>query len=68
MEIRKKKAASESTDIAKKEGLKFLAMERERIMKMSHEEALDELIQNRQVDKKIEIIKSVSDTKLFDIN
>ncbi len=35
-----KEAATESTEIAKEEGLSYLAFEREKIMRMSHDEAL----------------------------
>ena len=39
-----KKAATESIEIGKTEGLTYLACEREKIMRMSHDEALKELI------------------------
>ncbi|HFA50601.1 MAG TPA: HindIII family type II restriction endonuclease [Bacteroidetes bacterium] len=58
-------AASESIEIAKKEALFFLASEREKIMRMSHEEALKELIKARKIDNKIRIINRISDNGLF---
>ncbi len=58
-------AASESIEISKKEALKFLASERERIMRMSHDEALMELIKTNKIDSKIKTIKSISDNELF---
>jgi type II restriction enzyme len=60
-------AATESTNIAKEEGLKFLASERERIMRMSHNEALQELIKISKIENKIKIIQSVNDSGLFGI-
>lgn len=62
-----KEAAIQSISIAKEEGLIFLAREREKIMKMSHIEALNELIKVHKIDSKIKIIKSISDNGLFTI-
>ena len=62
-----KEAATESIKIAKEEGLFFLASEREKIIKMSHEEALRELLKIHKIDSKIKIIESVSDNGLFAI-
>ena len=60
-------AATESVEIAKEEGLAFLASEREKIMRMSHEQALKELISMSKIDSKIKIIKAISDNGLFNI-
>ena len=62
-----KEAATESTEIAKKEGLTYLASEREKIMRMSHDEALKELIKMSKIDSKIRIIQSITDSGLFGI-
>lgn len=62
-----KKAATESTEIAKKEGLLYLASEREKIMRMSHDEALRELIKISKIESKIKIIESITDSGLFGI-
>jgi hypothetical protein len=62
-----KKAATESTVIAKEEGLRYLASEREKIMRMSHDEALKELIKMSKIESKIKIINSISDSGLFGI-
>jgi hypothetical protein len=62
-----KEAATESTEIAKEEGLTYLASEREKIMRMSHDEALKELIKMSKIDSKIKIIKSITDSGLFGI-
>ena len=60
-------ASVESVDIAKQEGLTFLAAEREKIMRMSHEEALKELITMSKIESKIKIIQSISDSRIFSI-
>lgn len=62
-----KEAAFESTEIAKEEGLCFLASEREKIMRMGHQEALRELIKISKIDKKIKMIESIRDNGLFGI-
>ena len=61
-----KMAALEAIEIAKKEALIFLASEREKIMRMSHEEALKELIKASKIDNKIRIINKISDNGLFE--
>ncbi len=60
-----KLAATESIEIAKKEALKYLASQREKIMRMSHEEALKELVRASKIDNKIQIIEKISDNGLF---
>ena len=60
-------AATESIEIAKLEALKFLSSEREKIMRMSHEEALKELVKASKIESKIEIIKRISDNGLFSV-
>ena len=62
-----KEAVTESTEIAKEEGLTYLASEREKIMRMSHDEALKELIKMSKIDSKIKIIQSITDSGLFGI-
>lgn len=62
-----KEAATESTEIAKEEGLSYLASEREKIMRMSHDEALKELIKMNKIEGKMKIIRSISDNGLFGI-
>lgn len=60
-------AAIESIAFAKKEALTFLAQEREKIMRMSHNEALRELIRVHKIESKIRIIKAVSDNAILTI-
>lgn len=43
------------------------AAEREKIMRMSHEEALRELIQVHKIESRIKVINSVSDNNLLGI-
>jgi hypothetical protein len=62
-----KQAAVESILIAKDEALTFLAKEREKIMRMSHEEALAELIKVHKIESKIKIINSVSNNGILGI-
>jgi len=62
-----KLAATESINIAKKEALIFLASEREKIMKMTHEEALKELVKVHKIENKIKVIEKISDNGLFNI-
>ncbi|MDI9312335.1 MAG: HindIII family type II restriction endonuclease [Limnohabitans sp.] len=60
-----KGVASESIAVAKDEALTYLAQERETIMRMSHQEALKELINVHKIESKIKIINAISDNKLF---
>lgn len=62
-----KQAAVESIDIAKKGALDYLARERERIMRMSHEKALEELIKVNRIDLRIKVIGSVSGSEILSI-
>jgi type II restriction enzyme len=62
-----KAATMESIEIAKIEDLTFLAEQRARIMRLSHQEALTELIKVHKIDSKIRIINSITDNGLFTI-
>ncbi len=62
-----KKAATESISIAKEEALTFLSKEREKIMLLSHQEALRELIKLHKIESKIKTIKAISDNGLFNV-
>lgn len=66
--MNEKKAAVESIAVAKEEALKFLGYEREKIMRMSHEDAIRELIQVHRIDSRIGVIKSVSDNGVLGFN
>ncbi|MBE2227618.1 MAG: HindIII family type II restriction endonuclease [Ignavibacteria bacterium] len=60
-----KEAATQSITIAKEEALTFLAQEREKIVRMSHKEAINELIRVCKIDSKIRKINAVTDNGLF---
>jgi len=64
---REEKIASlESIYIARKEALTFLATERERIMKLSRKDAIQEVLKWRKVENRIRAVKSVSANGLLD--
>jgi type II restriction enzyme len=58
-------ATLESIDLAKDEALSFLAKEREKIMRMSREEAIRRLIHDRNIEGKEKIIRSVGDNGIL---
>lgn len=60
-----KGVATESISIAKEEALTFLAQEREKIMRMTHNEALKELIKVHKIENRIKTINAISDNGLF---
>ena len=62
-----KEAATQSISIAKEEALTFLAQKREKIMRMSHKEALKELIKVHKIESKIKTINAISDNGLFNV-
>lgn len=62
-----KGVATESIAVAKEEALTFLAKEREKIMRMSHKEALKELIKVHKIESKIKTINAIADNGLFTI-
>lgn len=62
-----KRAAIESIDIGRKEALTFLAREREKIMRMNHDEALKELIKIHKIESKITMIKSVCNNNILSV-
>ena len=62
-----KLAAVESIQIAKNEALKYLTSERARIMRLSHEEALKQLVKSSKIENKINTIKKIADNGLLAI-
>lgn len=60
-----KKASAESVNISREESLQFLASERERIMKMSKDQAISEILKSSKIDGKIRAVQSVCDNGLF---
>lgn len=63
-----KMVAVESISVAKEIALTYLAGERERIMRMSHDEAINELIRKNNIESRIATIRAVSDTGLMNIS
>ncbi len=62
-----KKAAGESIHIVRDEALRFLAGERERIMRLSREDAIREVLRSSKIENKIKTIESVDDNGLLTI-
>lgn len=62
-----KQAAIGSITIAKQQALKYLADEREKIMRMSHSEALAELIKVHKIESRIKVIEKLSDNGILSI-
>jgi hypothetical protein len=63
---REEKIASvEAIHISREEALGFLASERERIMRLSKEEAIREVLKSSKIENKIRAIKSVGDNGLL---
>lgn len=63
--VTEKIAARESIVIAKEQALTYLHNEQDKIMKLSHDEALKALIKVHKLDSKIEVIKGVSDNEIL---
>lgn len=62
-----KLASGESILVSREEALTFLAAERERIMKLSRQQAIQEVIKWRKLDNRIRAVKSVADNGLLAI-
>lgn len=65
---REKLATLESITVAKEEALIILAREREQVMRMSREEAIEQLILGRNIDGREKIVRSVSDNGILAIS
>ena len=59
-------ALLESVEIARREALGFLAEERERIMKLSRQEAIREVLNGRKLDARIRAVESVAANRILD--
>lgn len=59
-------ASTESIQYAAEESLQFLAAERERIMRLSREEAILEVIRGRNIDNRIRAVRAVADNGLLE--
>jgi type II restriction enzyme len=62
-----KMASVESIKVARKEALTFLAGERERIMRLSREDAIKEVLKWRKIENRIRAVKSVADNGLLEL-
>lgn len=60
-----KQASVESIHLSRKEALGFLAVERERIMKLSRKQAIEEVLKAHKISKKVKAIQSVTDNGLL---
>ena len=60
-----KKALVESIYVAKREALSFLAAERTRILQLSKEEAVREVLRSSNLENKMRAIRSVADNGLL---
>ena len=58
-------ASDESINISKEEALTFLASERERIMKLSREEAITEVLKWRKLENRIQAVRAVADNGIL---
>ena len=63
--LNEKRRVTESIFLAKQEALKVLALERERIMRLSREDAIDEVLQSRKLVNRIQIVKKVKENNLL---
>lgn len=64
---REEKIASvESIGLARQAALRFLAVERERIMRLTREEAIQEVIKWRKIETRIRAVQSVTDNGLLE--
>ncbi len=64
--LEEKLATLESIRISRNEALSFLATERERIFRLSKDEAIREVLKASKIENKIKKIKSVSDNGLLE--
>ncbi len=62
-----KRASVEAIQLSKAEAVGFLAIERERIMGLSKEEAIAEVLQSRKIDKKINAINAIMDNGILGV-
>lgn len=62
-----KVAAVESIIVAKEQALNYIAKEQEKIMRMSHEQAINQLLKAHKFDSKIDVIKGVISNDILEI-
>lgn len=59
-------ASSESVLVAKEEALSYFASERERMMRLSKEEAIEEIIRTSKIENKVKAAEAVTDNNLLE--
>jgi type II restriction enzyme len=64
---REKQASLEALNVGKQDALAFLASARQRMVKMSREEAVRELLKVSKVESKVRTINAVSISKIMGI-
>lgn len=62
-----REATVEALTVSKEEALTFIASERERIMRLSHQEAIEQLVEVHKLDKREKQIEKVVDTRLLEL-
>ncbi len=62
-----KLASNEAMLISKEEALTFLAAERARIMRLSRDEAIKEVLMWRKLDNKVHTVQSVAENRILDL-
>jgi len=62
-----KLASNEAMRISKAEALTFLAEERARIMRLSRDEAIKEVLRWRKLDNKIQAVQSVAENRILNL-
>ena len=62
-----KLASNEAMLISKAEALTFLAAERSRIMRLSRDEAIKEVLRWRKLDNKIQAVQSVAENRILNL-
>lgn len=64
---KEKIASLESIRVARNEALQFLATEVERIMQLSREQAIREVLKWRRIENRIRVVKSVADNGILEL-
>ena len=60
-------ASNEAVLLLKREALTFLALERTRIMRLSKDEAISEVLKWRKLDNRIDAVNSVAENGILNL-
>lgn len=63
-----KAANLEAIEFARREGLAYLASERESIVRLDHQEAISRLLSAHKIDNRAKLIQSTNDNGLFELS